>query len=45
MPNKKDPEGSNLLNGAGYVFLLQPLTGIILQELENLPVEEMLCFA
>ena len=31
--------------GADSVFLLQPLTEIILQELEKLPVEEMLCYA
>ena len=35
----------NVKNGAGYVYLLQPLTEIILQELEKLPVEEMLCYA
>lgn len=45
MPNKKDPEGSNLLNGAGSSILLQPLVPIILQELKKIPIEEMLLYA
>ena len=44
-PMKKRPLLLESFYGAGYVYLLQPLTGIILQELEKLPVEEMLCYA
>lgn len=37
--------GASFIYGADNVFLLQPLTEIILQELDKLPMEEMLCYA
>lgn len=32
-------------NGASGVSLLQPLANVIIQELENMPVDDMLCYA
>ncbi len=39
------PDSPIFVNGASNVIWLQPLTEIIIRELEKFPIDEMFCYA